>query len=225
MACLCIFMKEWVKEWFRHHVFLVEQPLSQASDWYKEGFKVGETCADFCYNMDFKSDVSFMSFQLFFIFIFWAFQKDIKQHKEMCWVFVTCQTQWLRMTSKNPENPNASCNRKTQTQEEAEVKPEAGMSSLDLRKPPRGCEDDPSFVTGAGGFFPSKWIARRCVPESQPGHWGNQFFQGVGETDFFQHIETSGAQKKIHQLEHQLHGRRIVLGFCSQVMSPEVRLG
>jgi len=43
--------------------------------------------------MDFKSDVSFMSFQLFFIFIFWAFQKDIKQHKEMCWVFVTCQTQ------------------------------------------------------------------------------------------------------------------------------------
>lgn len=65
-------------------------------------------------------------------------------------------------------------------------------------------KDDPSFVTGAGGFFPSKWIARRCVPESQPGHWGNQFFQGGGETDFFSILRHRAPRRFINK-EHQLH--------------------
>lgn len=139
MACLCIFMNEWMKEWFRHHVFLVEQSLSQASDWYKEGFKVGENVQIFVLqrNMNLEIWCEFHEFPVVFIiiiiFLSSAFQKDMNNlTTKMCWVLWSA-FQWLRMASKNPVSKRQT-NRKNPTA--GGSRGEAGGWNV----PPGGCE-------------------------------------------------------------------------------------
>lgn len=127
MACLCIFMNEWVKL----PLAKLQIDIKRVSSWRK--------CSDFCSSNKtcfFSYDVNFMNFQLFFWYFFYpAFQsKTWKTSQQKCVGFCDLHDSMTQWPLKTPF-PNAKTNRENQTQEEGEVKPEAGMSSLD-RGPP-----------------------------------------------------------------------------------------
>lgn len=65
---LPVHIYEWVNErMIQTSCFFVEQSLSQASDWYKEGFQLEKMfrLLFFEQKMNFKLDVNFMNFQFF----------------------------------------------------------------------------------------------------------------------------------------------------------------
>ena len=98
---LPVHIYEWVNErMIQTSCFFVEQSLSQASDWYKEGFQL-EKIFRFLFfkqNMNFihMMWISWISSCFFCIFFIRHFnQRHEKPHNKNVLGFVTCMTQWL----------------------------------------------------------------------------------------------------------------------------------